>query len=235
VKNIFDKFINYKWILATTAIIALAVWGIFGLTKHSGQSTVATAPFSRLMEGNTRFAAGHPMHPDEKPDYRKSLAKAQHPYAIVVACSDSRLSPELIFDQGLGDLFVIRTAGNLISDMELGSIEYAVEHLGATTIIVLGHEHCGAIEALMNNETPHGHIKTIIDSLKHEIEIKSALVSHDVHAAVIANIHHQVQSIITDPLIIELSRKYPIDVKGALYSLETGQVHPLESIMVMKK
>lgn len=186
------------------------------------------------MEGNNRFAAGHPMHPDEKPDYRKLIAKAQHPCAIVVTCSDSRLSPELIFDQGLGDLFVIRTAGNLISNLELGSIEYAVEHLGATTIIVLGHEHCGAIEALMKNETAHGHIKTIIDSLKQEIEIKPALVNHDVHAAVIANIHHQVQSIINDPLIVELSQKYPIDVKGALYSLETGQVHPLESIMVKK-
>lgn len=221
-------FLSIGLLLASFIVYA---WYWYSPQQHASQAVSLNA-FERLMAGNVRFATGAPLHPDESTRHRKEVATGQHPFAVVIACSDSRLSPELIFDQGLGDLFVIRTAGNLISDLELGSIEYAVEHLGASTIVVLGHEHCGAVEALMSAEKPHGHIKTIIDSLRREIEMKDALANHDVHAAVVANVHHQVQSIITDPLITELAARYPITVKGAIYAMESGKVHPLESIVV---
>lgn len=185
--------------------------------------------FEYLMEGNRRFATGHPRHPDESVKHRQKVASGQHPLALVVTCSDSRLSPELIFDQGLGDLFVIRTAGNVISNMELGSIEYAVEHLGVKTIVVMGHEHCGAIEALMREEKVEGHIKAIIDTLKDEEEMKKPLVRHNTHEGVLANVRHQVNLILNTSAIMHKSHEKPIMVKGVVYDMDNGVVNPLDS------
>jgi carbonic anhydrase len=183
--------------------------------------------FERLMEGNKRFASGHPRHPDESVSHRHEVAAGQHPFALVITCSDSRVSPELIFDQGLGDLFVIRTAGNLVSEMELGSIQYAVEHLDVKNIIVMGHEDCGAVKALLSDEHFEGHIKTIIDSLIHEKEIIPSLKNHDLHAATIANVQHQVAAIANDAAMKNYTAKHPISVRGVLYNISNGTVAPL--------
>ncbi|HSK12690.1 MAG TPA: carbonic anhydrase [Phnomibacter sp.] len=180
--------------------------------------------FERLLDGNKRFASGHPRHPGESVEHRNKVAGGQHPFALVVACSDSRVSPELIFDQGLGDIFVVRTAGNMLSDMELGSIQYAVEHLGVRTIVVMGHEHCGAIQALMQDEKVEGPVKTIIDSLQQEVEMQDAIARRDVQAGVVANIQHQVASIMHSPPIAALARQHPMNVKGVIYNLENGMV-----------
>ncbi|WP_298737636.1 carbonic anhydrase [uncultured Chitinophaga sp.] len=125
-----------------------------------------------LQEGNKRFHSHQMQHPHTNKQWMSTVSREQHPEAIIVCCSDSRVCPELVFDQGLGDLFVIRSAGNIISPVELGSIEYGVEHLGVHLIIIMGHERCGAIEAFANGELPHGYIKTLIDTLKNESEIK---------------------------------------------------------------
>lgn len=183
--------------------------------------------FERLMEGNNRFASGHPRHPDESVSHRHEVAAGQHPFALVITCSDSRVSPELIFDQGLGDLFVIRTAGNLVSEMELGSIQYAVEHLDVKNIIVMGHEDCGAVKALLSDEHFEGHIKTIIDSLIHEKEILPSLKNHDLYAATIANVQHQVAAIANDAVIKNYTAKHPVSVRGVLYYIDNGKVVPL--------
>lgn len=185
--------------------------------------------YLRLMEGNNRFASGHPRHPDESPEHRRKMAEGQKPFAVVVTCSDSRLSPELIFDQGIGDLFVIRTAGNLMSDMELGSIEYAVEHLGVNTILVMGHEKCGAISALLSDEAFGGHIKTIIDSLKNEKEIQYGLKHHDLDYAIKANVVHQVEHLQRNFAANANTKKEAVEIKGVVYSLNEGRVLPLET------
>jgi carbonic anhydrase len=183
--------------------------------------------FQRLMEGNKRFAAGHPRHPDESVAHRKQVAAGQHPFALVITCSDSRVSPELIFDQGLGDIFVIRTAGNLVSEMELASIQYAVEHLEVKNIIVMGHEDCGAVKALLSDEHFEGHVKTIIDSLTREKEMIPSLKNHDLHAASIANVQHQVNLIKNDHMFKEMNPEHPVTIKGVLYSINDGKVYPL--------
>ncbi len=183
--------------------------------------------FERLLEGNKRFAAGHPRHPDESVAHRKEVAAGQHPFALVITCSDSRVSPELIFDQGLGDIFVIRTAGNLVSEMELASIQYAIEHLHVKNIIVMGHDDCGAVKALLSDEHFEGHVKTIIDSLTNEKEMIPFLKDHNLHAASIANVHHQVNLIKNDPIFKEMNPKHAITVKGVLYSINEGKVYPL--------
>lgn len=133
---------------------------------------LAKNPFERLLDGNIRFRENHPIHPDQTLERLRELKKGQHPFAIVIRCSDSRVPPELILDQGLGDLVVIRNAGNIISDYELGSIEYAVEHLDTTLIVVLGHRQCGAIGAFIEpkNESVQNHIQQIIDYIKSEPE-----------------------------------------------------------------
>lgn len=105
---------------------------------------------ARLMEGNARYAAGYSAHPDMDMIRRSDVAKGQRPFASIVACADSRVAPELIFDQGLGDLFVTRVAGNVIDDAVLASLEYSVIHLGSTLIMVVGHERCGAVKATID-------------------------------------------------------------------------------------
>src|SRR5207247_5373090 len=107
---------------------------------HPEQPTVAPAKaIAKLKEGNGRYTSGNLEHPGQTTERRAELTKDQHPFAVILSCSDSRVPPEIVFDQGLGDLFVVRVAGNVIDDHGLGSIEYAVDHLGARLIVVLGH------------------------------------------------------------------------------------------------
>jgi carbonic anhydrase len=186
----------------------------------------------QLMHGNERFSAGHPRHPDESIKHRAKVASGQHPKAIVVTCSDSRLSPELIFDQGLGDLFVIRTAGNIISEMEMGSIEYAVEHLGAKHLIIMGHENCGAVQALLESVPAPGHIHSIVDSLSVEKEMQHALAHHNMEEAVVANVIHQMSAITSDPLFLEKKENTPLHVLGLLYSMSSGKVSIIDSFSI---
>ncbi|MBK7959703.1 MAG: hypothetical protein IPK03_17450 [Bacteroidetes bacterium] len=129
-------------------------------------------PLEKLKAGNKRFTSGFPIHPDETLKRIRELKRAELP--AIVSCSDSRVPPELIFDQGLGDIFTIRTAGNVIGDYELRSIEYAVEHLHCKLVVVLGHEKCGAIEAFINsdNKRHYDHIQKIVEYIKREDEEK---------------------------------------------------------------
>jgi carbonic anhydrase len=117
----------------------------FGADDPNSSESTANATWSSMLEGNSRFAAGSPEHPWQDHETRQSLIDGQHPDAAVLACSDSRVPPEIVFDQGLGDMFTVRTAGQIIDDAVLASLEYAVTQLHVSLIVVLGHEHCGAV------------------------------------------------------------------------------------------
>src|SRR5207237_5372942 len=132
---------------AACLFVALAMTVAPAVGKETGAPLTPDQALSRLVAGNQRFVAHKPTHPHEDLARRHDLAGSQHPFAVVLSCSDSRLPPELVFDQGLGDLFVIRVAGNITDAAVIGSIEYAVEHLHAPLIVVLGHEKCGAVTA----------------------------------------------------------------------------------------
>lgn len=221
---------HFPFIL-TAVLVSLAVSFLyFKWYDLKPIKTPVTNTFEYLMEGNRRFVAGHPRHPDESLQHRQKMAQGQNPLAVVVTCSDSRVSPELIFDQGIGDLFVIRTAGTLLSQMELGSIEFAVEHLGVKTIVIMGHEECGAIKALLSDEIFHGHIQTIIDSLRIENEIQYGISHHDLPYAIKANVIHQTRALKSDFQVLFSENKNPphIDIKGVLYSLKNGKVELLD-------
>jgi carbonic anhydrase len=188
------------------------------------------SPLQKLEEGNRRFASGKPVHPDETLERIRELKKGQHPFAIVVSCSDSRVPAELVFDQGLGDIFSIRTAGNVMGDYELGSIEYAVEHLDCKLIVVMGHKGCGAVKAFIDSKGHYDHadhIKKIVEYIENEKEendlAKEDKLSFD--NAVNANIRHGVDFLrIAEPILKERFVQNKITIIGALYDIETGEV-----------
>ncbi|MCW2659026.1 MAG: mtcA2 [Mycobacterium sp.] len=130
-------------------------------------NTTPVTAWKALKEGNERFVAGRPEHPSQSVDHRASLAAGQKPHAIVFGCADSRVAAELIFDQGLGDVFVVRTAGQAIDSAVLGSIEYAVTVLNAPLIVVLGHDSCGAVKAAIgaidDGAIPAGFVRDVVE------------------------------------------------------------------------
>jgi carbonic anhydrase len=197
--------------------------------ERAKEQSKVESPLEKLKEGNRRFVSGYPIHPDETLQRIKDLKKGQHPFAVVVSCSDSRIPPELIFDQGLGDIFTIRTAGNVIGDYELGSIEYAVEHLHCDLVVVLGHENCGAIEAFVNSghERHKDHIQTIVDYIANEKEEIAIMdkIKAEPDLAVRANIKHGVVTVQNaKPILNSLYKAKKIHVMGAYYDLDTGEV-----------
>ncbi|HUV35805.1 MAG TPA: carbonic anhydrase, partial [Patescibacteria group bacterium] len=118
--------------------------------------------FEALMAGNGRYVAGAPVHPRQTAARRAETAGGQHPFAVVITCADSRVPPEILFDQGIGDLFVIRVAGNITGNAVVGSVEYAAEHLGVPLVVVLGHTHCGAVNAAIVGDGTPGRIAHIV-------------------------------------------------------------------------
>jgi carbonic anhydrase len=196
---------------------------------HSEANAPAT-PLERLVAGNMRFASGHPIHPDETLQRLRDLKRGQHPFVVMVSCSDSRVPPELVFDQGFGDIFSIRTAGNVMGDYELGSIEYAIEHFQCSLIVVLGHTDCGAIHAYIDSKgayTRMDHIKDIVEYIDAEAEEQDLVTRHalTLDKAIQANILHGEHLIEqSDPILKKAIQIGKVKVVGALYDVETGQV-----------
>lgn len=143
-------------------VMFVCLCGSASAAEESAPAIDAEGALAQLQEGNTRFVSQNVSSGKPNASRRAATAQAQHPVAIIVGCADSRTSPEIIFDQNIGDLFVIRTAGNLVDDYALGSIEYAVEHLGARLVVVLGHARCGAIAAAVASDKAPGHIGNIV-------------------------------------------------------------------------
>ncbi len=182
------------------------------------------------MEGNRRHAQHRERHPDMEVKRRHDLATTgQHPFAVILGCADSRVPPELLFDQGLGDLFVIRDAGNVIDDEVLGSIEYAVEHLGVRLVMVLGHEKCGAVSAAVAGGAAHGHIKALVDAIKPAVDESATQPGDKVHNCVLANVRRTARLIReSEPTLKELAASGRIQVVAADYDMYSGKVELLD-------
>src|SRR5438876_6694729 len=221
---------------------------------HAYQPIVPPAEaMSRLKEGNGRYTSGNRQHPHESTEERAFMAtnsyenagmiflgmtaaqaakrraeltKSQHPFAVIVSCSDSRVPPEIVFDQGLGDLFVLRVAGNVINDESLGSIEYAVDHLAVRLIVVLGHQRCGAVKAAKDTiaakgEAP-GHIQSLITAIEPAVE---ETTKGDLNATIEANVKNVTQALrLSTPILKPKVDSGELKVVGAYYSLDTGTV-----------
>ena len=194
---------------------------------HSDQPSVAPAEaISKLKEGNGRYTSGNVQHPGQTAERRTELANTQHPFAAIVSCSDSRVPPEIIFDQGLGDLFIVRVAGNVINDEGLGSIEYTVDHLGTRLILVLGHQRCGAVDAARETIAAKGkapgHIESLVQAIKPAVD---ATAKGDLDATIKANVKNVVQALRSSTPILKAEvDSGKIQVIGGYYSLDTGAV-----------
>lgn len=189
----------------------------------------------RLREGNRRFASSNgSQNISGTQANRAELAEGQSPFAIVLACSDSRVPVEMVFDQGLGDLFVIRVAGNVVAPSQVGSVEYAAAQLGTKLVVVLGHSNCGAVDATLKEleqgqELRSPNLRAIVERIRPAIESLPDL-EVSLHDAVTANVHQSVRRLQHGSLIIErLVESGELLIVGANYSIETGEVQFLDN------
>ena len=186
------------------------------------------AVLQTLKDGNKRFASQKMTHPSQSTERLKQVAKAQHPVAVVVSCSDSRVPPELVFDQGIGDLFVVRTAGEVVKDVELGSIEYAVEHLHVPLIIVLGHKRCGAVEAAVKGGTAPGNIASIVELIKPAVEEAKKQKGDVLDNAVKVNVRMVSEKIQKSEIIGHFMKDKRVKIVKGYYDLDDGTVTIME-------
>ena len=178
-----------------------------------------------LMEGNRRFVSGTAEHPRQGPARRVEAAGGQRPAAAVVTCSDSRVSPELIFDQGIGDLFVLRSAGNLLDAVGIASIEYAVEHFGVPLVIVMGHSRCGAVAAALEPGEVTGHLSHVVSALRPAIERARKCGGDLADNASRENVRTIVALLRrSEPIMKELVERQKLSIVGAFYDLASGLV-----------
>lgn len=190
----------------------------------------ADQALAQLMAGNARFVAHQLSHPHQDSGRLTEVAGGQKPVAVVLSCADSRVPPEVIFDQGLGDVFTIRVAGNISSPDVLGSIEYAVEHVGVPLVIVLGHEKCGAVSAAMAGGKENNHIDTLVDAIRPVVAEAKKDAKDPVDAAVRLNVQHVVGQLEhSEPTLARAVAAGHLKIVGAYYSLDRGSVTLLEA------
>jgi carbonic anhydrase len=220
----------------TTCLIVITLFGANLFVKaadpaHPDQPSVAPSEaISKLKEGNGRYTSGNMQHPSQTAERRTELAKSQHPFAIILSCSDSRVPPEIVFDEGLGDLFIVRVAGNVLNDEGLGSIEYGVDILGARLIVVLGHQKCGAVDAAMKTIAAKGkaagHIQSLVTAIKPVVE---ATPKGDLETTTKANVKHVVDALRSStPILKARVDSGDVQVIGGYYTLDSGAVTFLE-------
>lgn len=180
----------------------------------------------RLLQGNRRFVEDRP-NPAQPGERVREFAAAQHPFAAVLGCSDSRVPAELVFDCSLGDLFVVRTAGHALGPAIVGSLEYAAVHLGVPLVLVLGHTRCGAIQAAVSagpDAHGHGSIAALVQSVRPSIERVRMLPGDIVDHAVTANIEDAVGALRCAELLEPLIKAGTLRIAGARYDLDSGEV-----------
>jgi carbonic anhydrase len=246
-------------ILVSVSLFGITEFGQSADPAHPDQPIVPpTEATARLKEGNGRFIAGNMQHPHESSDERAYIAKnsyenpggislgmtseqaakrraeltkSQHPFAIILSCSDSRVPPEIVFDEGLGDLFIVRVAGNVLNDEGLGSIEYAVDILGARLIVVLGHQSCGAVDAAMKTVAAKGkapgHIQSLVTAIKPVVD---STPKGDLDTTIKANVKHVVDALRSStPILKARVDSGDVQVIGGYYGLDTGAVTFLDT------
>lgn len=218
--------------LAAAAVAPSAVSAQQSSHAPAQAAPSASEAWDDLMAGNRRFVAGKPQA-RELVSLRQKLASGQSPKAIILSCSDSRVGPELIFDQSLGDIFVVRTAGNVADAVALGSIEYAVDHLHSPLLVVLGHQKCGAVNAACSGEKmPSPNLDAIMEKINPAVAHAKSYAQGDdiVESAIKENVHQSAKDILANSEIIRNAVKSAkLSVVEAEYELETGRVTQLNA------
>jgi carbonic anhydrase len=194
----------------------------------------ADEALQRLIDGNQRFLRGEARLPAFHPEHLADIAKGQRPFATLLGCADSRVSPEHIFDVGLGELFVIRVAGNVFSPEVVGSMQYAVAHLGTPLVVILGHEGCGAVHAAMevkyHGERHLSRIQRLVDTIVPGLpEFDPAIPGDEFEVrAVESNVRWTIHQVMESPEAKRRQAEGRVKLVGAIYEIETGRVRLLE-------
>jgi carbonic anhydrase len=185
----------------------------------------ADEALQRLSEGNKRYVVGKFIRPHQTSVRRAELIEGQHPFAIILSCSDSRIPVEIVFDQGIGDLFVVRVAGNIADDVALGSIEYAAAHLHVPLVVVMGHGGCGAVAATTSGGELEGHLPVIAAAIRPAVDKVKTQQGDLVNNAARANAVMVAEKLkASKPVLSELVRSGKLTIEAAFYDIKSGKV-----------
>lgn len=176
----------------------------------------------QLKAGNQRFVQNQPIDPNRSPERRQQVSQGQTPFATVVGCSDSRVAPELIFDQGLGDLFIVRVAGNVVGPLEIDSIEYAADVVRTPLVVVLGHERCGAVTAVLAGQTKD--IEALAKQIEPAVQETKGLKKDRLEQTIKANVGLVVEKLRKNKILEKWIREKKLEVLGGYYHLGSGEV-----------
>lgn len=195
------------------------------VSAHEIQNISADAALVRLKKGNRNFSHMHLHHPDVSKARLHSIETAQHPFVAILSCSDSRVPPEIIFDQGLGDIFEIRNAGNVLDDHVIGSVEYAIVHLGVKLVVVLGHQDCGAVQAAMAHNHESKYIESFTKYIEPSIEKAKTQKGDLLENAIKNNTLEATKGLSeADPIISDYIKNKNLKIIPAIYNMHTGLV-----------
>ncbi len=210
----------------------LLLIGFIGASLYasSSSSVSATEALQMLKDGNQRFLEGKTIHPHSDFARIKEVSTGQKPFVTINGCSDSRVPPELVFDQGFGDVFVVRNAGNVSDTDEIGTIEYGTEHLGTNLVVVMGHTKCGAVTAVAKGDHVEGSIPKLVDNIIPAVEkVKHSHKDEEytkwINEAISENVNQSIQDILSKSEIVsKLVKDGKVKIVGAIYDVDTGKV-----------
>jgi carbonic anhydrase len=223
--------INRLWSSQTTIMNPIAPSGLqvvaqFGQVR-SPTTCVELTPdqaLRQLVEGNGRFVNHTTQNPHQDPARLTELTEKQKPFATILGCSDSRVPLEIIFDQGLGDVFVIRVAGNIVTPVEMASIEYGTSVLGTKVLMVLGHANCGAVNATLKGSNLLGQMSSLVEAIQPAIARSQHQLGNALENAAKANVFLQMERLLASSLVVRLIHEGQLKLVGGYYNLESGQV-----------
>ncbi len=212
------------------AIAALSIATTRAVTGAVHEPAIgAEQALQLLLEGNQRFVAGKLERPNQMPVRRAEVAKGQHPFAAVLACSDSRTPPEIIFDRGLGDIFTVRVAGNVADQVVIESLDYSVKHLGVRVVMVLGHRRCGAvIAAVEGHEEANEDVGPMLRELKPAVQASRGMPGDPVENAVRENVKLVVKNLAASRELSAMVKSGELKIVGGIYDLDTGTIEMLK-------
>jgi carbonic anhydrase len=223
------QFLNLSTLAtASLALSACANDTPIQIELNDGPAKNPEEALQRLIQGNARFVQSVTIDPNQSEKRRVAVANSQTPFAQILGCVDSRVPPEIIFDRGLGDLFVIRTAGQVIDDAVLGSLEFGVAELAIPLLVVMGHERCGAvkaaIESIEQNHTAPGSIAALVEAIRPAVEETAGTTGDHLDLAIHANIENIVERLSTSAILSAAVASGKLRIIGACYDLDSGIV-----------
>ncbi len=214
--------------------LCMALLVVMGLGGPVFSATTENDPpvnkaLEKLMEGNQRYISASSVCHEDWTAKRAALVAGQAPFAVILACSDSRVPPEIIFDQPLGTLFVVRVAGNVVDDFAIGSIEYGASVLGAKLVMVLGHTRCGAVDAALKGLTFDNHIQEVLNAIQPAVQATKGESGNLLERTIKANVRHVEEKLKSSkPVLAPLLQEGRLHIVGAYYDLESGKVEILD-------